>query len=483
MLATVLWSTAAIAAAGLLIKYLLDRRGGAEEITWTEFAIGMAAATFVISPLVGWAGYKVAQSNLLAFTEYWNGWELAAVRQDVPCTRDGPCRYTYDCDPYLVPVTYSCNCNDKGGCETCVRLETRYHSCPYVTVESTFTVRTTLGDYTIAEHRLPEQPQAHRWRRATAVPAGVIGRAGVGAPPFWREAKLRIDGGIPGPASIRKDYENYILASDRTILKQHSSAIERFRQAGLLPPVATNIRDFYLSDKVYFVGYRPPDAAAWQSALRYLNAALGTELQGDLHLVLVQEPRVGENPEAYALALRAHWQDRTILGKNCLSKNGIAVIAGTIDGTSVAWAHAFTGMPIGNEALTVAVRNGLKGTPFTPENIIGTVRGQFHISAGAKRVRGLHGQGALERILWGLEEPTTKFARVSMKAADAGDIGSGYLYLRGEIEPTTGQRITITVIEFVASLGVWLAAAAYGERRRRSLMAAEQRDRIHILRN
>ncbi len=468
MLWTVVFSVVSVAAAGLLIKFLLDRSSHPAEITWQEFGIGLAVATIVISPLVGWAGFRVARSNNVTFTEYWNGWELEAVKQDISCTRDGSCSRTYDCDPYLVPVFYPCNCDDKGNCSTCMTLETRYHSCPYATVESTYTIQTTLGDYEIDAHRFPENAQSHRWRKSVAIPPGLISRVGEGAPPFWSEAKIRIERNAPGPVSTRKDYENYILASDRTILKQYSSDIERLRQANLLPPIASSILDFYLADKVAFVGYRPEDPVAWQRALRYLNAALGSELQGDLHLVIVGDPSANQNPDVYALALRAYWQNRSVFEKNCLAKNGIVVVVGTADNKTTSWARAFTGMPMGNEALTVAIRNELKAQPLTPERILGGVRGEFRLSNGKKDVQGLHGKGAIERILWGLDEPATKFTRISMRADDPGGVGSGYLYLLGEVELTSKQLAAIAFLEFLASLGVWLAAALIGERRKRS---------------
>jgi len=475
MLFTALCSVIAVAAAGLTVKWLLDRSRHPAEITWQEFAIGMAVAAFVITPLVAWIGFNVARSNNVTFSESWNGWELSVVKQDITCTRDGPCANEYNCDPYLCNP-HSCNCrctsrDDKGSCtsESCDTCwDTCYHDCPYTTIESNYIVQTTLGNVTISSYRFPENPQAHRWRKSVAVPQSLIARVGEGIPAFWNSVKVRIDNGAPGPVSIRKNYENYILASDRTILKQYSSDLAKFREANILPPVPVNIHDFYLADKVMFIGYQPENPDLWQSTLRYLNAALGSELQGDLHLVVVGAKQALENPDLYTLVLRAHWQDRRIFGRNCLSKNGIAVIAGTADGKTVAWARAFTGMPVGNEALTVAVRNKLKGTPLDPSTVIGAVRGEFYAKAGLRTARGVHGNGALEKILWGLTEPATKFSRVSMKAQDKDDVGTGYLYLLGEIELTSKQQTVIGVIEFIASLFIWLAAALIGERRRRN---------------
>ena len=411
-------------------------------------------------------GWRVARNNLVTFEEYWNGWELAAVKQDVPCTRDGPCRWEYDCDPYL--VSYSCNCDKDGNCDTCYRTE--YHDCPYVKTESHYIAQTTLGDFSIAEHRFPENPQANRWRNSERIPEGVINRAGVGAPSFWLGVKERTEAKDPGPVCVRKEYENYILASDQTILKRHSSDVAAYRTAGLLPAIQSDVHNFYLSDKAYFVGYKPQSAAEaerWQSSLRRINGALGTELQGDLHLVVVKHRQISQNADAYALALQAHWQDKQAFGRKTLSKNGIVVIVGTEDGETVAWSKAFTGMPMGNEPMLVSLRN-LHGTPLMPGALIGDTHGEFYQKGDEKtgtwklKVRGRRSGGALERILWGDENAATRFARVSMSGKDADDNGSGFLYLRGEIQPTRSQQVWITICTFLACSLVWVVTVFTG---------------------
>lgn len=473
MFITIVCSTIAIAASGLLVRWLLNRKESVLEITWREFAIGMAIATLVLSPIIGFVGFRMARNNLVTFTEFWNGWELHAAKIDIACTRDGPCKWEYDCDPYIVMVSYSCNCN-KDGCDTCYRPETRYHSCPYVTTESNYTVATTLEDFDIAKHRFPDNPDSHRWRKSISVPKRVSENAGVGAPQFWLDAKKRIESNDPGPVTVRKNYENYILASDQTILHQFSSDIEQLKNAGLLPSIQKNIYTFYLADKVYFVGSNPKNTREWQNALRKLNAAFGTELQGDLHLVLVNNELVNRNPDAYALALKAYWQDKSVFGKDCLSKNGMLVIVGTRDGATVSWARAFTGMPMGNELLTTVVADRLQGTLFTPDAILGTTRAEFktpnkNALHTATSIRNVHGNGVIERALWGLDNPKTKFTRVSMGGDNDRDgTGNSYLYLKGEIQPTTSQRAWITLVEFIFSTGVWWAAAFIGERKRSS---------------
>lgn len=445
MLAVVAISVVCAAFAGLVVKWYLDHTDHQLEITWLEFGLGMLAAVFVVAPLTAWLGWKIAVNSLVDYREYWNGWETAAIAEPIRCTRDGPCAHEYDCDPYIVMVSYSCNCDDKGNCSTCTRPETRYHDCPYVTVETNYSIDTTLGGYSINTHRFPENPQASRWRASHSIPEHVIRRAGAGEPPFWTAAKARLDSGAPGPVCKRMSYENYILASERTILKQYSGDVQKFRDAGLFPELTHDVYDFYLADKAYFVGWKPDDPRAWQSSLRYLNAALGTEFEGDLHLVIAQSDAVAGNPDAYVNALRAHWHDTERYGRDAFAKNAIAVVVGTNDGVSIEWARAFTGMPIGNEALTTAVRNELKKTELDFEKFIG---------AGS----------VLRKILWGIGNPDTRFQRISMAARDETDKGSGYLYLRDEIQPTTGQLVVIGIVVFILCGGLWLAAAVVGER-------------------
>src|SRR5205814_1305597 len=139
-------------------KYVLDHLPTyPEEITWKEYGIGMALISVIIAPGVTKIGWEKVRSDTVSFNEYWNGWEIAAIREDIPCTRDGPCAHEYDCDPYIVMVPYSCGTEKNPS--TCYRPETRYHDCPYVSNEFSYYVKTTLGDYTISTSRFPEKPQ------------------------------------------------------------------------------------------------------------------------------------------------------------------------------------------------------------------------------------------------------------------------------------------------------------------------------------
>jgi hypothetical protein len=253
-------------------------------------------------------------------------------------------------------------------------------------------------------------------------------------------------------------YENYLLASEKSILKQYSDRIAEYKDQGLLPNLQNGIRDYYYADKVHFVGgYSPESQEAWQNAVMYLNAALGGELQGDLHLVIVQDQGVSGQPDGYLTALKAYWQDPIVWGDNAISKNSIIVVVGTEDGQTVSWARATTGMPLGNEAMTTAVGSRIKGVKLTPEALVGNVTGEFYTreSDGKTKVRGLHEKGALERIIWGIDDPGTKFARISMAAKDAEDVGSGFVYLGSEIEPSGGQKTLMFIVGFFLSALAW----------------------------
>ena len=451
MIILVLFSVLAIAGAGLVLKWALERynRTGAR-ITWFEFQIDMAIMAIIAVPLTVWIGSAIARNNLTTFHEYWNGWELQAERTDYTCTRDGPCYFEYDCDPYLVPVTYSCGKDNKN---TCTRLETRYHDCPYVTVETSYSVATTIGEFSIADHRFPADPDQYRWRSGKSVPDYISTRAGVGIPAFWLAAKQRVDTGNPGPVTKQMSYKNYLLASDQTILKQYSASIQQYAEAKLLPAVTREVYDFYAADKVHFVGFSPSDPQSWQRSLAYVTAALGSELQGDLQIVVTNSKEINDNPDAYAIALKAYWLDANVFDRDAFSKNSVGIIIGTENGTTVAWARAFTGMPLGNEALTIAIRSELKGVALTPEALLGTVRGEFQ--PGKPQVRSVRSDGVIPALLWGDTNPATKFERISMAGNDAKDHGGGFLYLASEIQPTTSQQIVIVICAFLLGLFAW----------------------------
>lgn len=438
---------------GLGMKWYLDRSESKYGISWTEFVIASIVILLVIAPLVSWLGTMAAISNQVTFNENWGGYEYGTKWVKTKTYRDGGHRWGYACDPYQVYVVDQPAYTDSDGNYHPEQghYETRYHDCPYADEEWTFVVATTLGDYTIADRNLPTNPNQHRWRSSERIPDNLPS----GVPHFWEQARDRVDSGDPGPVTARKQYENYILASQSTILQRFSDSIDKYKQDQLLPQLATGVHSFYLSDHVYLVGTTP--AGNWQLQARRFNAALGVELQGDLHLVVVDAKRVTD-PDNYIGALMAYWQSSAEFGKDCLSQNGIVVVVGTEDGTTIKWARAKTGMPVGNEMMLLEIQNQLPGKALNPELLFGNPKAT---SAGVKSdgsadVVIQHTQGVLETIIWGPH----KFQRISMNGKDG--VGSGYEYLKKELQPTLVQTLGILFGVVVASFAAWGTCIAVG---------------------
>ncbi|MBY0359532.1 MAG: hypothetical protein K2W82_16125 [Candidatus Obscuribacterales bacterium] len=421
---------------GLVAKFVCQRFAGEEhQITWSEYIIAGVVMLAIVIPFTTWAGYKLAYSNAVTYQEFWHGYETQAVWTKIRCTRDGPCIHEYDCDPYTVRVSYDCSYTDSNGkhhSKTCYRNETRYHSCPYTTEEWTFDINSTVGSFNIAYHNWPTDPDSYRWRAGKAVP---VGRYQAGVPWFWQAARDRLDRNQPGPVTVEKSYDNFILASQNTILKKYSADIDRYKQQSLLPKLDPSISNFYFSNRVYFAGVAAP-AGDWQTGARYFNAAFGGQLQGDLYLVVVDSSKVSDG-DTYTWALSAYWQSPEF-EKHAMSKNAMLVVLGTKDGQTVDWARATTGMPRGNEALLIDVRNKLPGAKLTAEAIFGPPSGALSGSTVAIS----HGQGALENAIWG----ANTFDRVHMKDYD---------YLAFEIEPTDGQKMGIYIVIFILGCVAW----------------------------
>jgi hypothetical protein len=308
--------------------------------------------------------------------------------------------------------------NGKSHTETYTTTETRYHHCPYVDSEHTFEVTDTLGDtYTIGSHWFPKNPERHLWRNGRTLPGVPSGQ-----PEFWVAAKKRIDSGNPGGVTKRAKYDNFILASDADIFAKTSNSVPAYLKAKLLPKVVTKVHSFYLADKAYFPTGTPDGTKddAWQDAMMRLDGRVGSEKQGDLHLVMVDAVKVPSADE-YSQALEAYWQSKA-LGKNTISKNGIVVVVGFKDG-KVDWARSFTGMPVGNEGFTVSVREDLAGLDADPATLV----------------------GAIEKLVFA-KQPDG-FKRVQM---------TDYRYLFASIQPSGGQKLAVASVAFLLSLLIWV---------------------------
>ena len=440
-----------VMAIGLIAKYFLDFRQSIFRIDHIELCIASAILLLIIVPLTSWIGTKLAISNLVTYNENWGGYETGTQWIRTPTSRDGNMKWSYKGDPYQY-VWYTTETETTGsGKNAHTRTyqqrheETRYHDIPYCTEEWTLVVNTTLGDYVIADRNLPDHPNNYRYRAYESVPEDLPH----GIPDFWTEAKKRLSAGEPGPVTARRTYENYILASEHTILKRYSKDIKGYAKEGLLPQLSHKpIFNFYYADRAYFVNLHP--GGDWQGALNRFNAALGNTRQGDLHLVFVDADKVSD-PDNYVGALIAYWQS-PVFEKDALSKNGILVVVGSSDKQTVKWARAVTPMPTGNEQMVLDIQNGLVGAKLTTNAIVGAPTVNF--STG----KWTYTDGALEKAI--LQGPHA-FTRVHMGAAS--DKGStGYAYLLREIEPKGWQRWIILVVSTLFGCVAWTICIMHG---------------------
>lgn len=466
------------------------------KLHWTIFAVTTIVALLLPLP-VSAITLAVSKDQKQTFNEYWNGYETGAVQRDVACYRDGVCVHTYDCDPYVVMETeyyteyHTEYYTDSDGRSQSRQVgvqksrqvpKTKYHSCPYSTQETSYYVNSTLGSFTIASNLMTGE----QFRWGHPIPGGQITEP----PLLWSQAKQRIDSGNPGAVSKVNSYKNFILASERTLFKRYSDIIEELKEDNLLPAPASGITSHYVADKLHVVGnLNGVDENALRHDLQQLNGAVGTELRGDLHVVLVEASKIPTSPENYGNALLAHWQDTDAFGKDAIAKNAIIVVMAiepyktpkatpvaspepsaspevteeaepvveapkveepTIaNGTPVVkWAYAATGMPMGNEALLTELSVDLVGVPVDA-NIFGSPR--YDIS----KSKVIHTDGVLESMLWG----KNKFVRVSMESKDEDDNGSGFGYLADQWQPEESTMSFIFVLSGILS-GLALAGGA-----------------------
>lgn len=409
--------------------------------SWFTVLIMFLITSVVVAPGATAIGTAIGKSDALRFQEFWNGYETKAVMKSIQCTRNGSCAHTYKCDPHLVTkyrtVTETVS-DGKGGTKTKTRQEsyqeTEYHSCPYTTFEYTYKVETTLDNYTVKSNVFAADPVA--FRPGKSVPSNVFR----GEPAEWVAVKKRLEANDPGPVTIMKSYDNYILASQSSILREYSDKIESLKNDGLLPVVASEVKTLQ-AVKTYGVNHEV--SSEWVNSVMRFNAAFGTTLQGDLHLVITENISDGFS---YANALNAYWQSDA-LGRNAISKNALVVVLGVNDG-KVQWAEAFTGMPGGNERLLSQIKNDLKGADFKPESLIGSPKG---VLSGNEIIDVKHTDGLLENAVWGVNE----FTRTCMLCAGDEDTGTGFSYLSSDVQPTTASIVGTSIIGAMLIVGLW----------------------------
>lgn len=408
------------------------------KISFIPWLVISLVTTVLIAPGAVALGGAVAKSNALTFNEYWNGYETAALVTVTNCERDGSCRHEYRCDPYQVVKTRTVS-DGNGKTRTETYVETEWHQCPYVTKEYTYKVETTLEDYNVASHVFAADPEPWRWGEH------IPGNVSRGEPAAWVAVRDRLAAKDPGPVTAVRNYDNFILASQSSILKRYSAEIEAFEAKGWLPLPASGAEGLY-ANKAYPVNTTlTPE---WSNSVMRFNAAFGVDLQGDLHLVVAKGV---SDPDAYTGALQAYWQSPE-LGRDALSKNTLVVVLGTDDSKTVSWARVFTGMPTGNEKLMVDIESQLKGAALTPATILGAPRGVIK----GDEVSVSHTDGLLEKAVWG----TNQFERACMVCDDAEDSGLGFSYLSGEIQPSGAAKTGIVFFSIFTLVASWVIAIA-----------------------
>lgn len=466
------WTIFIVLASGAVAAFLL-RRFDRNNLRITGLEYGICAALLItgFAPGVSWAGTQIAQSSAVGgYQEFWNGSITGALSRDIACSRDGSCVHTYQCDPYQVlehytvqvpyQTTETTTVNGKTTTrpvtkyrsEDRTRWVTKYHSCPYATHEYSYWLTDSFGStHDIASHIFADN--ATEWRGGHGLP-----NVPRGIPAEWQAAKASLDAGDAPPATKMNSYVNYLLASQDSILSAYSKSIDKYREDGLLPYHTAHLTSDpiyggYKADKMVFAGVDSKQVASydeWQQALGRLNSYLGSELQGDLHILAVPASRISD-PDDYTSALLAYWQSRQ-LDKLGLAKNTIMLVIGiSDDGRSVAWSRAKTGIPEGNGEMLSALSTNLKNTPFIPKTLVGWPEAR----SNGDNLAFTPSTGVIEQIVM-RDYP---FKRPCMDCKDKGDSGSGYVYLKSNAYISTGSQLGIAaVVFFLGMLAFFLAA-------------------------
>jgi len=476
MIWALLITAAVVVVSGLALKFfvpLLLIEEDAWHIEWREFIAGLLVALTVATPLVFVIGKALSTADALRYEEFYNGVETEALPYAEDCrpgyagdseaSGHSNCRYEYKTnqtyewtDSY---ETSSTSCDIKGeNCTTTTTTHyfqvTDYIYNPYATKEHTYAITDSLGGtYNFPTRYVKDGEGYEGGELPKDLPRG--------DPKEWLEAKQRLDEGNPRPVTRMFSYDNYILASQDDMLKPYSEDVEQFLEEGILPEHTADIRTDPLhgfndsfADKVSFVGVEVSNEEAWQDSLMSFNAALGSELRGDLHLVLIDSSLVN-SPTDYLNALKAYWLSEDF-GRRAIAKNAIIVVAGVSGGT-VDWGIASTGMPFGNEVMLQGIENFLPDTALTPADVIGNPHTVMPLAEDSEvQVTLSENPGVLERVV--LKD--FPFARACMDCKEEdGEIG--YADLVAEIEPEPWQWAIMISIVGVLALGFWFAAGYY----------------------
>lgn len=435
---------------------LRDILGRERRITKPEFILASIVSVILTYIVAVAVGPSLARSSAVnGYREFYNGSVVRVLPDTISCQRDGACVHEYECDPYLVKVVdRPASTDSKGNYQPEIsHYETRYHECPYATREVSYVFEDSLGrTIVIGDHYFENNPRP--WRFGEGIPSGVPRQA----PRRWVEARKRLRAGMSDPVTAPNTYANFILASGDKLYKEYGGSIASYRKAGLLPKHTANLGEqmFYdyetRANKFQVVGgVRLTNLPLWQDRLMRFNAALGSELQGDLHIVVVPAQAVA-NPDDYVTALKAYWQS---LGKWSISKNGIILAIGASpDGSSVIWTRAETGMPIGNSTMLQALNLSLDGSGLDPMVLLGNVPASVTTVRGKTKVNYDLSQGGMIGSIIFVQYP---FKRPCMECKGKGDTGTGYVSLRDFVPITTGAQIMMFMITIVLTSAIWAA--------------------------
>lgn len=412
----------------LVLGLLLSRGEAVGTVARRNFRLWHIAIFFVAVLLFPWGMASAASSagsaNVVGgYKQFINGVLVSADQQFFTCTENGPCEHEYECNVYYTS-------DDKGN-------QTKHSDdCPYVKGEYSYYVTAWVGykwvTYTIADHIFSSHPVA--WSNDEGIPSDVAR----GTPSEWIKYKKNIASGHPNRVTFVDDYNNYILASQDTILKQYSGEVDPLLSRHLLPEHTAGflegnpIHDRWVADKMAFVGFKPPDRRAWEIAVMDFNGAFGIEKQGDLHIVAINDAKVGRGQsESYTNALKAYWQG-PLMKKKAIAKNSVIVALGVNPATdTVTWARAQTGMPGGNGGMVAAINDRLTGQKFDPQNIIGSIGAHVVSKPKGKEVVFRHGTGLLDRIVF----TDFPFKRACVECKDKNEKSSqSFVYLKADIK-------------------------------------------------
>lgn len=474
-----------ILAVGLIWKFShgYDR---SVRITWVELAIaGLVASGVTIYPVV-----KVIDDMSTAVTishDEWRGGLQSIADRDVnrcyagrsgDSESDGEtnCRFARVTGHYWWTyrwTTQDCKPPDKDGKQDCTTI---HHSeerraeiwTPWADREATYSITSWFGKdsddkpvydtYHFDRVYVPEDAKPYgNWQ----IPASVRR----GPPKEWAEAAAHIKSGDYLPAAKQFTYPNPVISAKRMGVSSNDYAPYVGKSFGGHPALVDHTESI-LANPSYGVGEwetkkvqfacmaRPANDAAWQSSMMQVDAVTGLVLQGDVHLVFIDE-HCATNAESVARAYKAWWvSDR--FDKKSIAKNAIIIVAivhTDASGMVIAQAAADTGMPYGNGPMSRRLQDLLRGQPVDPASILGhpmlTIEDKGDLPV--PRLKDTSA-GIIPSVV--LTPGPFQFVRYCMRTCSHGQPG-GYWHLVDKIRPSAGVQVLMLVLIGLLSCLFW----------------------------